>query len=243
MGVYYYTLRSKEVRAKDGTAAGNGGTLNLAFFSYAYKCGCVDEYSPRGKFLLANVSRNRDAAWEKHAEGEKVPYVVRGDKPQNGLQVYKDVTGRGWYDTSKFPGEAYGYLVKKGGRWTVVDTYDDESPGVVGFETSVPVIGTRSGVKNGVHGTVGYYAKLPNGRIKYVACEDAGARAEVSAAWKPLNDAKKAERKRAEAKVNVERERARAKAKLKREALEKRKAELANEVAEVDRELRKLAFV
>jgi len=61
------------------------------------------------------------------------------------------------------------------------------------------MIGQKMTVKDGNHVNAGYYVTMPNGQVKYVANGDAETRAAVVAAWKPVNDAKKAKREQEDA--------------------------------------------
>jgi len=244
MGTYYYYLRSKTMKAKDETEGGSGDSIELAFFTYGYKCACIDPYDSKYKLFCANVERNRKNAWDKHSVGDKVPFVVQGDKPKEGLFVYRNVTNSGWLDSGKFPGEAYGYLMKVGGRWVISSYYDDKSGGgTVGFGEPVPYVGSRYGIENDYHATLGYFCKMPDGKVAYISLKDKALVAEAAAAWKPYNDAKRAKEERERAKRAEEAAKRKAEAKAKKEALMAKKAAMAKEMAALDVEISKLSWV
>ncbi len=242
MGTYYYTLRSKTMKAKDETDAGSG-MMELAFFSYACKPSCVDEYTHKGRLIVNNIHRHKENAEAKHMVNGKVPFVVLADKPENGAPVYKDVTKTGWYDTDHFPGTAYGYLFKDGGRWTVVTGYDHYGErGSLSFDVPVPFVGKRYSVVDGAHKALGYHCTRPDGTKVYVACSGSDTLESLKALWKPIRDAEKAERDRKAALQAQAAQRRREAAQARKQQLAARKAALQAEMAEVDVEMRKVAW-
>lgn len=239
MGTYYYSLRAKKVKAKDKVLGPNGGSIEIALMSYAYGNG-YDYYNPKHRFLIDNVDRHSVNAWDKHEVNGKVPYVAVGDKFKEGMHVYRNGTSRGWSDCDNFPAEgAHGYLVKEGNRWAVVTTYEENTNGVVYFETPVPYVGHRLGIKDNAHVELGYYIEMPNSCVDYVPVGDKEAREKVVAVWKPINDAKVEAQRVADNKAKAERQRKLEEAKKK--ALQEERAELAKKMAEIDLSINKLA--
>lgn len=243
MGTYIYTLRAKTMTAKDQS----GRTLDLALFSYNHKASCVDEYSTAGRSYLNRMETLAEKAWVKNSEvrlsdgGQRVPYVVLGDKPVEGATVYTEVTSNTWIDCYDFPGIPFGYLKKSGGRWWVTPHFNEKTTGTAflrdedGSSVPVPFISVSHRAKDGKFYEVCRTYTTPDGQTAKIMTGDKDGTAMMIRIWKPVMIKRATERRVKEARLAEERQE-----KIenqKRDVLLEKKRNLLKELADIDSQL------
>jgi len=128
MGIYIYTFRKRT-----HNVILDGEVQKAHAFAFAHKPSNHWNIDPR---VEATQDRQIAMAWDAYEESGEVvkceetgqfedvlPLVFVGDKPSEGVNVYRAKRGV-WNDGYDFPGELVGTLTKIKNRWHVVPAAD-----------------------------------------------------------------------------------------------------------------------